>query len=270
MSLWASTDGTAAKPRTLAEKLRWARDAGTAPGQRPPSYEALAGRVAEATGVRISGAHLRELATGRATAPAPHQLRALADYFALPVDYLANDAPDAATETGLDAGLGLGTATRAGTATATATEAGLLADVDADAGARVGKEAAPDAAGPERGAPGPALAALPGPHGVREVRLREPADERADPDTLRRVLRGLRLLPDPDGHGPAAAPPPGGPDAERRRLLAEVAAEPGLLDALSDAETRAITAEVGALSAESRSTLLPLITRLREIEARGE
>ncbi|GAA3862241.1 hypothetical protein [Streptomyces sedi] len=87
-------DNTATRPRTLAEKLSWVRELRTPRGEKPASFEVLAQRVTERTGVSISGAYLWELTTGRSTNPALHHLRALADYFELPVGYLADDGAD--------------------------------------------------------------------------------------------------------------------------------------------------------------------------------
>ncbi|SOD67190.1 hypothetical protein SAMN06297387_12921 [Streptomyces zhaozhouensis] len=91
MATETAASSTTVRPRTLAEKLSLARESRTPRGEEPASFEVLARRITERTGVDISGAYLRELTTGRSTNPASHHLRALADYFALPVGYLADD-----------------------------------------------------------------------------------------------------------------------------------------------------------------------------------
>ncbi|MDT0319294.1 hypothetical protein [Streptomyces millisiae] len=82
--------GTRSPSRTLAEKLQWLRDLRTPRGEQPPSYEMTARQITELTGVSISGPYFWELVTGRTTNPKLHHLQALAQFFNVPVGYLAD------------------------------------------------------------------------------------------------------------------------------------------------------------------------------------
>ncbi|GAB2872726.1 hypothetical protein [Streptomyces mayteni] len=85
---------TRSTSRTLAEKLRWLRDMRMPRGEQPPSYDATARQISELTGVSISGPYFWELVTGRTTNPKLHHLQALAQYFHVPVGYLADPKAD--------------------------------------------------------------------------------------------------------------------------------------------------------------------------------
>ncbi|TDC15886.1 XRE family transcriptional regulator [Streptomyces sp. 8K308] len=87
-------ESTRTRPRTLAEKLQLLREMKVPRGELPPSYEITARQIADITGVSISGPYFWELVTGRTTNPKLHHLRALAQYFKVPVAYLADDEAD--------------------------------------------------------------------------------------------------------------------------------------------------------------------------------
>ncbi|WP_129840382.1 hypothetical protein [Streptomyces sp. RFCAC02] len=87
-------DSARTRPRTLAEKLQLLREMKVPRGELPPSYEITARQIVDSTGVSISGPYFWELVTGRTTNPKLHHLRALAQYFKVPVAYLADDDAD--------------------------------------------------------------------------------------------------------------------------------------------------------------------------------
>ncbi|TDC25423.1 hypothetical protein E1265_07140 [Streptomyces sp. 8K308] len=78
----------------MAEKLQWLRETKTPKGEQPPSYDMTARQITELTGISISGPYFWELVTGRTTNPKLHHLQALAQFFNVPVAYLAEPAAE--------------------------------------------------------------------------------------------------------------------------------------------------------------------------------
>ncbi|CAM5703792.1 hypothetical protein SALBM311S_00642 [Streptomyces alboniger] len=85
-------DGANEPPRTLAEKLSRLREARAPEGGRPPSWDALAKQIADATGVAVSGAYLWELGTGKpGTNVTLKHLKAFSEFFGRRVSYFVDD-----------------------------------------------------------------------------------------------------------------------------------------------------------------------------------
>ena len=85
-------DGANEPPRTLAEKLSRLREARAPEGGRPPSWDALAKQIADATGVAVSGAYLWELGTGKpGTNVTLKHLKAFSKFFSRRVSYFVDD-----------------------------------------------------------------------------------------------------------------------------------------------------------------------------------
>ncbi len=84
----SSTESGGDEPLTLADKLERLRTLKTPKGQKKLSYEAMAREIRAETGVKISGAYVWELCTGKTTSPKLSHLQALATWFKVPVSYL--------------------------------------------------------------------------------------------------------------------------------------------------------------------------------------
>lgn len=81
-----SEDGT----WTLADRINALFETFYAPGERPPSLDLVVQEVQERGG-SISVGYLSELRTGKATNPRIDHLKALADYFGVPLSYFTDD-----------------------------------------------------------------------------------------------------------------------------------------------------------------------------------
>ena len=236
--------------RTLAQKLQWLREITTPRGEQPPSYEATARRVAELTGVSISGPYFWELATGRATNPKLHHLRALARYFRVPVAYLADDGADFRQ---LKAELELLHALKTGGVRAI----GLQGTKDAAADlptlqALLGRLTLLEGFGDEE---------------ARETALRLqalPEDQRAVVHAILGDPVLLAALHDEDVRELARAATELSP--ERRATAAALARQPELLDALRAPLLRETAASSSRLSPASQRAVLALVEHLRRME----
>lgn len=82
--------GPTEPPRTLAEKLSWLRAASQE--EKTPSWNTLANRISEATGVPVSGQYLWELGTDQpGTNVSLRHLTAFAQYFGRRISYFVDD-----------------------------------------------------------------------------------------------------------------------------------------------------------------------------------
>ncbi len=75
---------------TLADRINALFETFRAPGERPPSLDLVVQEV-QARGGSISVGYLSELRTGRATNPRIDHLKAIADYFGVPLSYFTDD-----------------------------------------------------------------------------------------------------------------------------------------------------------------------------------
>ncbi len=75
---------------TLADRINALFDTFYAPGERPPSLDQVVQEI-QARGGSISVGYLSELRTGKATNPRLDHLKALADYFGVPLSYFTDD-----------------------------------------------------------------------------------------------------------------------------------------------------------------------------------
>ena len=85
---------TAWEPETLAGRIALLRELTTPKGEQPLSYEKLAVRIEEETGVKMSGAHIFNMAKGLQPNPKISHVHALARFFRVPVGYLVGDGGD--------------------------------------------------------------------------------------------------------------------------------------------------------------------------------
>lgn len=82
------------EPQTLAGRIQLLRRLTTPKGETPNSYERLAVLIERETGVKMSGAHIFNMAKGKQVNPKIEDVHALARYFRVPVGYLVGDGGD--------------------------------------------------------------------------------------------------------------------------------------------------------------------------------
>ncbi len=80
------------KRGSLAEKLDTLFKTVGKEGGKEPTYQDLADRIAERSGVKISPSYIWELRTGVTTNPRRGHLEALAAYFGVPVSYFFDES----------------------------------------------------------------------------------------------------------------------------------------------------------------------------------
>jgi transcriptional regulator with XRE-family HTH domain len=78
-------------PWTLADRINALFDTFYAPGERPPTIDMVV-REIQARGGEMSIGYLSQLRTGKSANPRLAHLRALADYFGVPLSYFTDDA----------------------------------------------------------------------------------------------------------------------------------------------------------------------------------
>lgn len=75
----------------LADRINALFDTFYAPGERPPSMHTVVQEIKERGGATISVGYLSELRTGQSTNPRLDHLKALAEYFGVPLSYFTDD-----------------------------------------------------------------------------------------------------------------------------------------------------------------------------------
>lgn len=85
---------TAGEPRTLADRIQFLRKLTAPKGEEQPSFEKMARLIEDQTGVKMSGAHIFNMATGKQPDPKISHVHALAQFFRVPVGYLVGDGGD--------------------------------------------------------------------------------------------------------------------------------------------------------------------------------
>ncbi|SFF74552.1 hypothetical protein SAMN05216251_1278 [Actinacidiphila alni] len=92
--MFDETAVTEKAPTTLAGRVSQLRDLITPRGEPPLSYEKLAREIEDRTGLKVTGAHLHNIASGAQPDPKISTVQALAVVFKVPVGYLVGDNGD--------------------------------------------------------------------------------------------------------------------------------------------------------------------------------